>query len=121
MSEQSPNRFNGRLLKIKHCGKRSLDHAFPEATGWIVRCICSYLSVETIRMLGPRLSEQLGTPLPYLLHRAQARYEEDLRGIRDFPGTLALQLGLPNDALAIPGRPTSAPIGPNPSRRLFGN
>ncbi|KAG6334100.1 hypothetical protein ID866_4992 [Astraeus odoratus] len=35
------------------------------------------------------LAAHLEVPLPYLLYRAQARYEEDLRGLKDIPGILA--------------------------------
>ncbi|KAI6024454.1 hypothetical protein EDC04DRAFT_245805 [Pisolithus marmoratus] len=34
------------------------------------------------------LAAHLEVPLPYLLYRAQARYEEDLRGLKDIPGVL---------------------------------
>ncbi|KAG9015861.1 hypothetical protein FRB93_012426 [Tulasnella sp. JGI-2019a] len=56
------------------------------------------------------LANHLGTPLPYLLFRAQARYEEDLRGLRDVTGTLALNLGAPVDAAAVsPARTAVVP------------
>lgn len=35
------------------------------------------------------LAAHLDVPLPYLLYRAQARYEEDLRGLKDIPGVLS--------------------------------
>ncbi|KAI6034974.1 hypothetical protein F5J12DRAFT_901883 [Pisolithus orientalis] len=35
------------------------------------------------------LAAHLEVPLPYLLYRAQARYEEDLRGLKDIPGVLS--------------------------------
>ncbi|KAG8900036.1 hypothetical protein FRB99_006287 [Tulasnella sp. 403] len=55
------------------------------------------------------LAEHLATPLPYLLYRAQMRYEEDLRGLRDIRGTLALQLGAPATAADIP-TPLATPL-----------
>ncbi|KIJ37444.1 hypothetical protein M422DRAFT_33767 [Sphaerobolus stellatus SS14] len=36
----------------------------------------------------PALSAHLQVPLPYLLYRAQVRYEEDLRGLQDIRNTL---------------------------------
>jgi len=39
-------------------------------------------------VLGPALSAHLQVPLPYLLYRAQVRYEEDLRGLQDIRSTL---------------------------------
>ncbi|KIM63678.1 hypothetical protein SCLCIDRAFT_736279 [Scleroderma citrinum Foug A] len=39
--------------------------------------------------IGKGLAEHLEVPLPYLLYRAQARYEEDLRGLKDIRGMLA--------------------------------
>ena len=38
--------------------------------------------------LGQGLSAHLQVPLPYLLYRAQVRYEEDLRGLQDIRSTL---------------------------------
>ncbi|KAL4081495.1 hypothetical protein V8B97DRAFT_2028794 [Scleroderma yunnanense] len=38
---------------------------------------------------GKGLAEHLEVPLPYLLYRAQARCEEDLRGLKDIRGILA--------------------------------
>ncbi|KAG8926530.1 hypothetical protein FRC02_008814 [Tulasnella sp. 418] len=35
-----------------------------------------------------QLSQRLATPLPYLLYRAQARYEEGLKGLQSFKGAL---------------------------------
>ncbi|KAG8884051.1 hypothetical protein FRB97_005273 [Tulasnella sp. 331] len=56
------------------------------------------------------LANHLGTPLPYLLFRAQARYEEDLRGLRDMTGMLALNLGAPAPVDAtLPVRTTTGP------------
>ncbi|KAI6135117.1 hypothetical protein EV401DRAFT_1902723 [Pisolithus croceorrhizus] len=69
------------------------------------------------------LATHLEVPLPYLLYRAQARYEEDLRGLKDIPGvpshTAPQQLanGAPPSsrrpsssagALPHPGAPTAA-------------
>jgi len=38
----------------------------------------------------PALSAHLQVPLPYLLYRAQVRYEEDLRGLQDVRSTLSV-------------------------------
>ena len=38
---------------------------------------------------GKGLAAHLEVPLPYLLYRAQARYEEDLRGLQDIRGVLS--------------------------------
>ncbi|TFY75762.1 hypothetical protein EWM64_g8250, partial [Hericium alpestre] len=35
------------------------------------------------------LAARLGVPLPYLLYRAQTRYEQDLRGLQDIRGALS--------------------------------
>ncbi|KAA1466463.1 hypothetical protein DENSPDRAFT_856145 [Dentipellis sp. KUC8613] len=37
------------------------------------------------------LATRLGVPLPYLLYRAQIRYEQDLRGLQDITGALSPQ------------------------------
>jgi hypothetical protein len=39
-------------------------------------------------MTGKGLAAHLEVPLPYLLYRAQTRYEEDLRGLQDIRGAL---------------------------------
>ncbi|KAH7912958.1 hypothetical protein BJ138DRAFT_1147148 [Hygrophoropsis aurantiaca] len=39
------------------------------------------------------LAAHLQVPLPYLLYRAQARYEEDLRGLQDIKGVLSQTTG----------------------------
>ncbi|KIK98216.1 hypothetical protein PAXRUDRAFT_824129 [Paxillus rubicundulus Ve08.2h10] len=41
------------------------------------------------------LATHLEVPLPYLLYRAQARYEEDLRGLQDIRGVLSAPAPLP--------------------------
>ncbi|EGO02211.1 hypothetical protein SERLA73DRAFT_178033 [Serpula lacrymans var. lacrymans S7.3] len=41
------------------------------------------------------LAAHLEVPLPYLLYRAQARYEEDLRGLQDIKGVLSPTSGQP--------------------------
>ncbi|KAI0068693.1 hypothetical protein BV25DRAFT_25525 [Artomyces pyxidatus] len=50
------------------------------------------------------LASRLGVPLPYLLYRAQTRYEQDLRGLQDIRGALdpsgAGRPQLPDDPLS---------------------
>ena len=50
---------------------------------------------------GKGLAAHLEVPLPYLLYRAQARYEEDLRGLQDIRGVLST----PASAVATPFPP----------------
>lgn len=88
------------------------------------------------------LATHLEVPLPYLLYRAQARYEEDLRGLKDIPGvpshTAPQQLanGAPPSsrrpsssagALPYPDAPTAATVDRDqplsiriPTRRVSG-
>ncbi|KAH7931155.1 hypothetical protein BV22DRAFT_998669 [Leucogyrophana mollusca] len=62
------------------------------------------------------LAAHLEVPLPYLLYRAQARYEEDLRGLQDIKGVFSNPSGTQpvpksNEATPVlPGRPLSIRI-----------
>ncbi|KAJ3983031.1 hypothetical protein F5890DRAFT_249593 [Lentinula detonsa] len=50
------------------------------------------------------LAAHLEVPLPYLLYRVHARYQEDLRGLQDIPGV---------SSPISPNAPSSAPFGPS--------
>ncbi|TBU23994.1 hypothetical protein BD311DRAFT_767446 [Dichomitus squalens] len=52
------------------------------------------------------LAQHLQVPLPYLLYRAQVRYEEDLRGLQ----------GLGGPGLAVRSPATASPSAPSPIR-----
>ncbi|CCL98255.1 uncharacterized protein FIBRA_00249 [Fibroporia radiculosa] len=54
------------------------------------------------------LATHLQVPLPYLLHRAQTRYEEDLRGLQGISGVLSPTSAAPNSA----GFPVLSPVSP---------
>jgi len=58
---------------------------------------------------GPRLSAHLQVPLPYLMYRAQVRYEEDLRGLQ---GTLGASVSLP------PPPPRRSSLDKRPTERV---
>ncbi|KAH8118435.1 hypothetical protein DFH11DRAFT_672136 [Phellopilus nigrolimitatus] len=64
------------------------------------------------------LAAHLGVPLPYLLFRAQTRYEEDLRGLQDLRGALGPTATQPT------GKPSEedakAQDRPEPIRRISG-
>lgn len=51
-------------------------------------CLSCFSHISPSR-LGKGLAAHLEVPLPYLLYRAQTRYEEDLRGLQDIKGTLS--------------------------------
>jgi hypothetical protein len=57
--------------------------------------------------VGKGLAAHLQVPLPYLLYRAQTRYEEDLRGLQDIRGALSVQNAHPSpkggEELAVAG------------------
>ncbi|KIJ20467.1 hypothetical protein PAXINDRAFT_178910 [Paxillus involutus ATCC 200175] len=69
-------------------------------------------------MGGKGLATHLEVPLPYLLYRAQARYEEDLRGLQDIRGVLStpastapLPAPVPStSAIPTPRSPGTTPI-----------
>ncbi|KAH7105598.1 hypothetical protein BKA62DRAFT_690261 [Auriculariales sp. MPI-PUGE-AT-0066] len=66
------------------------------------------------------LSAHLGVPLPYLLYRAQARYEQDLKGLQNVGGGLHFTpqtsvKPLPGDEERLRPR-TSTPASPTVSR-----
>ncbi|KAJ3998030.1 hypothetical protein F5050DRAFT_1308935 [Lentinula boryana] len=50
------------------------------------------------------LAAHLEVPLPYLLYRVHARYQEDLRGLQDIPGV---------SSPISPNAPSGAPFGPS--------
>lgn len=77
---------------------------------------------------GKGLAAHLEVPLPYLLYRAQARYEEDLRGLQDIRGVLSTSASVttpfpaapsspaiptPRSADAMPSIPSSRPLSIN--------
>lgn len=73
-------------------------HARPTA---VVRTVCYLQTCYCNTRLSPPgqgLAAHLDVPLPYLLFRAQTRYEEDLRGLQDIRGAFNP---------LIPPRPTS--------------
>ncbi|KAF8450223.1 hypothetical protein L210DRAFT_956816 [Boletus edulis BED1] len=51
------------------------------------------------------LAAHLEVPLPYLLYRAQARYEEDLRGLQDIRGVLSTPAPATTSFPAAPSTP----------------
>ncbi|KAF8558707.1 hypothetical protein OG21DRAFT_1503658 [Imleria badia] len=51
------------------------------------------------------LAAHLEVPLPYLLYRAQARYEEDLRGLQDIRGVLSTPASATTPFPAAPSSP----------------
>ncbi|KAH0840185.1 hypothetical protein J3R83DRAFT_1180, partial [Lanmaoa asiatica] len=51
------------------------------------------------------LAAHLEVPLPYLLYRAQARYEEDLRGLQDIRGVLSTPASAATPFPAAPSTP----------------
>lgn len=55
---------------------------------------------------GKGLAAHLEVPLPYLLYRAQARYEEDLRGLQDIRGVLPTPPSATTPFPAAPSTPT---------------
>ena len=57
-----------------------------------------------LRYAGKGLAQHLQVPLPYLLYRAQVRYEEDLRGLQG--------LGLRTPSSAFPSVPSPQRVGP---------
>lgn len=61
---------------------------------------------------GQALAEQLAVPLPYLLYRAQVRYEEDLKGLQGLRGVLSPTTQQP------PGDPAKDGERPSLARRL---
>lgn len=68
---------------------------------------------------GKALAARLDVPLPYLLYRAQVRYEHDLRGLQVVKGSLSPQTthdGPPNEE----GSPDDAGDLPNFPRRISG-
>jgi hypothetical protein len=71
-----------------------------------------YVPTLRSRTAGKGLAAHLQVPLPYLLYRAQTRYEEDLRGLQDIRGVLSPPnaQGTPpksGDDLVLPGeKPT---------------
>lgn len=54
---------------------------------------------------GKGLAAHLEVPLPYLLYRAQARYEEDLRGLQDIRGVLSTPISAETPFPAAPSIP----------------
>lgn len=54
---------------------------------------------------GKGLAAHLEVPLPYLLYRAQARYEEDLRGLQDIRGVLSTPASATTPFPATPSTP----------------
>ncbi|KAF8138771.1 hypothetical protein EV363DRAFT_1314737 [Boletus edulis] len=76
------------------------------------------------------LAAHLEVPLPYLLYRAQARYEEDLRGLQDIRGVLSTPAPATTSFPAAPSTPAittprtadTTPIPPSlGARRLSGS
>src|SRR6266404_4130765 len=65
-----------------------------------------------IRGKGKALATKLDVPLPYLLYRAQVRYEQDLRGLQVIKGSLS-----PLSAQCGP-QPTEGPSGDGDSPNL---
>lgn len=51
--------------------------------------LCTIVSILTHKSPGKALASRLDVPLPYLLYRAQTRYEQDLRGLQDIGGALS--------------------------------
>ena len=71
--------------------------------------ILAYIFTE--QYTGKGLAEHLEVPLPYLLYRAQVRYEEDLRGlqeIRDALSPTTPQSARPSEDIISPENPTNA-------------
>ncbi|KAG9317718.1 hypothetical protein JVU11DRAFT_1934 [Chiua virens] len=72
------------------------------------------------------LAAHLEVPLPYLLYRAQARYEEDLRGLQDIRGVLStptsvttpLPAGPSTLAIPAPRSADATPTIPSPTHPL---
>lgn len=64
---------------------------------------CSHSS-HVSRLLGKGLANHLQVPLPYLLYRAQVRYEEDLRGLQGIKGALS-----PTSPPAVQSAPSNTP------------
>lgn len=61
--------------------------------------------------IGKGLAEHLQVPLPYLLHRAQTRYEEDLRGLQGIRGALSPASALPpSTAFPTSTNPLPSPV-----------
>ncbi|KAI1791046.1 hypothetical protein LXA43DRAFT_1013178 [Ganoderma leucocontextum] len=52
------------------------------------------------------LAQHLQVPLPYLIYRAQVRYEEDLRGLQGLNGLGNLGLGIGTAVSAFPSAPS---------------
>ncbi|KAF5371222.1 hypothetical protein D9758_004139 [Tetrapyrgos nigripes] len=63
------------------------------------------------------LAAHLQVPLPYLLYRVHARYEEDLRGLRDIQGALSPSATQPTEEFPL----TQSPVTGKPLNRLAGS
>jgi len=50
---------------------------------------------------GKGLAQHLQVPLPYLLYRVHARYEEDLRGLKDIQGVLSPSVTQPSEEFPL--------------------
>lgn len=61
---------------------------------------------------GKGLANHLEVPLPYLLYRAQARYEEDLRGLQGIHTSLSNQSATSPTSQAGPSRGLTMPTSP---------
>ncbi|PVG00458.1 hypothetical protein CPB86DRAFT_754611 [Serendipita vermifera] len=83
-----------------------------EATLWDI--ISRYRGSDSAGIDWPALSAHLQVPLPFLMYRAQVRYEEDLRGLQGTLGASVATIPTRPSQEARPTRPTiSTPTKPS--------
>lgn len=96
------------------------SHESSKELAQIVRVLYSLKSLarHTDLHTGTGLAEHLQVPLPYLLYRAQVRYEEDLRGLQGIQTSLSPTVvnspnanAGPSQGLTISTSPGSQPLG----------
>lgn len=71
------------------CGSRHVRRKVRRQIVCILSHFCKSYADWTGLSKGKALARALSVPLPYLLYRAQARYEQDLRGLQDVRGALS--------------------------------
>ena len=75
-----------------------------------------------MRLTGKGLAAHLQVPLPYLLYRVHARFQEELRGLQDIPGVLSPSVVPPKtEPLPIHESPQTATRALGQSARLSGS
>ncbi|KAG6916483.1 hypothetical protein DXG01_006677 [Tephrocybe rancida] len=68
---------------------RSSDSVGPDCKGVSLKLKLTFILTTQTTSTGKGLATHLNVPLPYLLYRVNARFQEDIKGLKDIQGALS--------------------------------